>query len=70
MGEKADQTLKEFTEAWEQARKIEQEALDLVKKEGQKDYKLIEAKLREADGFIKKRDAAFKRHLSHVKRGQ
>ena len=70
MGEQADQALKEFNEAWEQARKIEQEAMELVKQEGQKDYTLIEDKFRQADGFIKKRNDAFKRHLSHLNNGE
>ena len=70
MGEKADQSGKEFREAWEQALKIEQEALELVKREGQKDYDMVKDKLRRADGFFKKRDDAFKRHLQHLKRGE
>ena len=53
MGEKADQTLKEFREAREQALKIEQEVIELVKREGQKDYNLIKHKLRQANALIK-----------------
>jgi hypothetical protein len=70
MGEKTDQALKEFHEIWDRALKIEQEALELAKREGQKDYKLVRGKLSQADKLFKKRDDAFKRYLRHLKSGK
>ena len=70
MGEKAEKALKEFHEVWEKALKTEQEALSLAKAEGKKDYALIQGKLREAEGFLKKRNDALKRYLHHLKRGE
>jgi hypothetical protein len=69
MGEKAEKAWHECHAFWEEARRIEQEALDLVKVEEQRDYALIEKKFRQAEEFFKKRNDAFKRHLQHLKRG-
>lgn len=52
------------------ALKIEEEGLKLAKVEAEKDYDLIEGKFRQADGFFKKRNDAFKRYLHHLKRGE
>jgi hypothetical protein len=70
MGEKTDQALKEFHEVWDRALKIEQEALELAKREGQKDYDLIREKLNQADKLFKKRDESIKRYLRYLKRGE
>jgi hypothetical protein len=70
MGEKTDQALIEFREAWERALKIEQEALEVVKREGQKDYKLVKEKLSQAEKLFKKRNDAFKHYLRHMKSGK
>jgi hypothetical protein len=70
MSEATDLVLKELHETWNRALKIEQEALDMAKREEKKDYKVIKVKIDEAEVLFKKRNDAFKRYLNSLKTGK
>jgi len=49
---------------------IEREGLKLTEVEAGKNYDLIKEKLHQAEGLVKKRNDALKRHLQHMRRGE
>jgi len=55
--------------AWEMILDIEREGLKLTEVEADKNYELIKEKLGQVEGLVKKRNAALKRYLRYVKRG-
>jgi len=48
---------------------IEKEGLKLTEVEAGKNYDVIREKLRQTEGLVKKRNAALKRYLRHMKEG-
>ena len=49
---------------------IEREGLKLTEVEADKNYELIREKLSQVEGLVKKRNAALKRYLRYVRRGE
>ena len=68
-GRKAKAAWAEFKESWEMILDIEREGLKLTEVEADKNYELIKEKLGQVEGLVKKRNAALKRYLRYVKRG-
>jgi hypothetical protein len=69
-GRKAKTAWAEFKESWEMILDIEREGLKLTEVEADKNYELIKQKLGQVEGLVKKRNAALKRYLRYVKRGE
>jgi hypothetical protein len=69
-GRKAKAAWAEFKESWQMILDIEKEGLKLTEVEADKNYEMIKEKLALVEGLVKKRNAALKRYLRYVKRGE
>jgi hypothetical protein len=69
-GQKAKAAWAEFKESWEMILDIEREGLKLTEVEAGKNYELIKERLGQVEGLVRKRNAALKRYLRYVKRGE
>lgn len=67
MGEQAQKAWAEVKKSWEMALMVEMEGLKLASAEAEKDYELIQEKLRQADRLFKKRTDGSRRYLHHLK---
>lgn len=69
-GQKAKAAWAEFKESWEMILDIEREGLKLSEVEADRNYELIREKLGQVEGLVRKRNAALRRYLRYVKRGE
>jgi Ribonuclease G/E len=69
-GQKAKAAWAEFKESWKMILDIEREGIKLTEVEADKNYELIKEKMGQIEGLVKKRNAALRRYLRYVKRGE
>lgn len=69
-GRKAKAAWAEFKESWQMILDIEMEGLKLTEVEADKNFELIKEKLGQVEGLLKKRNAALRRYVRYVKRGE
>ncbi|MBN2099402.1 MAG: hypothetical protein JW753_07385 [Dehalococcoidia bacterium] len=69
-GQKAKAAWVEFKESWKMILDIEREGIKLTEVEADKNYELIKEKMGQIEGLVKKRNAALRRYLRYVKRGE